>query len=137
MIEWLIRDRNAWSSAEDEIDPEDEDGRQEWFRSMWEGGGGREQVGQPEADITQEAEDEQEDDDFGDDFDDFAEGDGDEDFGDFDQPQASPPSQPPQPSILSHTVPDVLADLVSSLANDDNILPLVVHSYCSLLRPNG
>ena len=104
--------RQGWQAQGVDVDDETEEGRQAWFRSMWEGG----QQGQ-EDDEEEDDEDEgdaAEDDDFGDDFDDFAEGgEGDEDFGDFDEADDEPaPSQPP-PSQLP-TTPDILKGLVSS-----------------------
>jgi hypothetical protein len=89
---------------------ETEEGRQAWFRSMWESDQQEQQEQVEEA--GRDADDEE---DFGDDFDEFAEGgEGDEDFGDFDEADHEPhPSQPP-PSQLP-TTPDVLKGLVSRI----------------------
>lgn len=96
--------------------PVDEEQRQAWFRSMWEG---KPAEAGPDAAVADEQATQADDDDaFGDDFDDFNEGDGDDDFGDFDEAgeeeaaettaeQPAPAAQPP--------APDPLAGLVSSL----------------------
>ena len=115
-------------TSEAVVEDESEEGRQAWFRNMWESGPeppGKEAGEDDEEGDEDAAEDveDNDDDDFGDDFDDFAEGDGDEDFGDFDEAdEAEPPStQPQQPqhsqaSAIPPSAPDILAGLVSSLS---------------------
>ena len=99
---------NPWQAQG--VDDETEEGRQAWFRSMWEG----DQEEQQEQ-VEDSRPDAGEEDDFGDDFDEFAEGgEADEDFGDFDEADDEPqPSQPP-PSQLP-TTPDILKGLVSRI----------------------
>ena len=81
---------------------------------MWEG---KLQGEQEDAQEDHSAEEDHaaEDDDFGDDFDEFAEGGGDDDFGDFDEAEeaASHAPEEPQP-VTQPAAPDVLAGLVSS-----------------------
>lgn len=101
--------------------PDDSDeGRQAWFRSMWEDDVPNARHGSTgdgdEKDRNLEHDDEQNnmDDDFGDDFDDFAEGGGDDaDFGDFDEAEDAPP-QLQQPATAISPASDILAGLVSS-----------------------
>ncbi len=98
---------------------ESEEGRQAWFRSMWEG-------------EQQETKDEEEEaangeDDFGDDFDDFAEGgEDDADFGDFDEAEVPVQSIPEkqQQQMATPPAPDILAGLVSSNPIHTPSLPL-------------
>ncbi|KAK5134723.1 hypothetical protein LTR08_006238 [Meristemomyces frigidus] len=121
--------------------PVDEEARQVWFRSMWEGGSGgqggegargevqaeevvlsaqpEDSVVQPEDPVVQPEEEG-----FGDDFNDFNEGGGgdddDDDFGDFDEAEeeehgleaAPSEEQPqPQPEARQPAVPDILGGL--------------------------
>ena len=100
--------------------------RQAWFRTMWEGELEGDKAAQQQPQQEEEDEDEEEaandaddDDDPGDDFDEFAEGGGDDDFGDFDEaqevmtPQSTAPSAPaPQPTVPAASI---LAGLVSSV----------------------
>jgi len=80
---------------------------------MWEGEPEK-QAAPPEAEIEEEPA-EAEDDDFGDDFDEFNEGGGDDDFGDFDEAEETPgPVEEPQPVAQQPAAPDILAGLVSS-----------------------
>jgi hypothetical protein len=109
-------------AAEDES----EEGRQAWFRNMWESDPQPHGIEQQQRDAHETIDIEQpiqqdEEDDFGDDFDDFAEGgeNDDADFGDFDEADDTP-SQPPQPLPQQHKpppAPDILAGLVSSSRN--------------------
>lgn len=86
---------------------------------MWEGKSDEPaQPEGPQATEGQEAheddEAEAEDDGFGDDFDDFAEGQHDDDFGDFDEADETPMAPEPQPTSQPAQQPDLLAGLVSS-----------------------
>ncbi|KAK5121146.1 hypothetical protein LTR85_005630 [Meristemomyces frigidus] len=128
------RDGKIDGSGEDD-QPVDEEQRQEWFRSMWEG---KPDDAHPEADEPEEPA-EAEDDAFGDDFDDFNEGDGDDDFGDFDEAEeaeetAEEPTPPAQPAA-----PDILAGLpplnLSTLSKDDT-LP-AIHPYINAIFPDA
>lgn len=101
-------------------EPDGEEQRQEWFRSMWEGKQSenseepdREEAALP--DTEQPQEDAGDEGDFGDDFDEFNEGGEDEDFGDFDEADSTPlaSDQQQQPSISQSAPPDALAGLVS------------------------
>ena len=86
--------------------------RQAWCRSMWEGVEDTQPEGQGQEDDEVQEEDGEA---MGDDFDDFAEGDNDEDFGDFDDvEQLTPmPTQPQPPPTDFNPPPDILAGLVS------------------------
>ena len=112
-------DETPLETQQDE--PDGEEQRQEWFRSMWEGKQTEhsEEPDQEEAalpDTEQHQEDAGDDGDFGDDFDEFNEGGEDEDFGDFDEADSTPlaSDQQQQPSISQSAPPDALAGLVSS-----------------------
>ena len=108
---------------------ESEEGRQAWFRSMWEGDAKAEY----DEDEDGAVQPDDNDDDFGDDFDEFAEGgeDGD-DFGDFDEAadaeEEDVPSQPPQQPTAIPAAPDILAGLVSSVQNTNHpTIRLLLH----------
>lgn len=118
---------NGWTQSGEIGEDESEEGRQAWFRSMWEGDakdaekqGGNvwdydedEPGEEPPPDETEDDEDG-----FGDDFDDFAEGGEDDgDFGDFGEADDEPTPQPqPQPQRATiPAAPDILAGLVSSM----------------------
>ena len=103
---------------------ETEEGRQAWFRSMWEGDSHEPEEQEEVADNDADGED-----DFGDDFDDFAEGaEGDEDFGDFDEAgDDEPVTAQPAPSQLP-PAPDILKGLVSSI-------PSLIHNTLASFLP--
>ena len=109
------RREDSYQCEGEAVDEEDEEGRQRWFRSMWEGQA--DDRPKQETQFEEYNDDEDAGDDFGDDFDEFAEGDEDNDFGDFDEAEEQKEA-PPQPSQVSSqpTPPDILADLVSSNA---------------------
>jgi len=86
-----------------------EEGSQEWFRSMWEGKSEDEPASQEDNDASNDDNDQ---DDFGDDFDEFAE-EGD-DFGDFDEAEDVVTPQPAPTPAPQPAPPDILGDLVSS-----------------------
>lgn len=104
---------------------ETEEGRQAWFRSMWESDvsgkptdNEEEEEDHPVEHDADQGNDHDDDDGFGDDFDDFAEGEGDADFGDFDEAESIPSQtqETQQPRSNIPPAPDILADLVSSLS---------------------
>ena len=113
--------RSQTESGREAVDlDESEEGRQAWFRSMWEGDAKAEYDEDGDGAVQTVQTDNDNDDDFGDDFDEFAEGgeDGD-DFGDFDEAadaeEEDVASQPPQQPTAIPAAPDILAGLVSSV----------------------
>lgn len=123
------------------VEDESEEGRQAWFRNMWESKSDEPRQREEEddededEDAEQDAAKDNDDEDFGDDFDEFAEGDGDEDFGDFDEADDEPPAQPqqrPQASARPPSAPDILAGLVSSCPNT-HMHPTLVSLQASFL----
>ncbi|KAI7658674.1 hypothetical protein KC319_g9183 [Hortaea werneckii] len=127
-------------------EPDGEEQRQEWFRSMWEGKQSenseepdREEAALP--DTEQRQEDAGDEGDFGDDFDEFNEGGEDEDFGDFDEADSTPlaSDQQQQPSISQSAPPDALAGLpslnLSGLTKEET--QEAIAPYINTLFPNS
>ena len=125
-----------------QAEPDGDEQRQEWFRSMWEGKQ-TETSAEPDQeaaalpDTEQQQEDAGDEGDFGDDFDEFNEGGEDEDFGDFDEADSTPhraismhvrPSIPRQSTVRVRQDPETSAGDVSSDASKRS---------CTTCHPRG
>ncbi|KAK3617675.1 hypothetical protein LTR56_025142 [Elasticomyces elasticus] len=122
---------------DDDLDPEQQ---QAWLRSTWDS----KQQGvdvQPEEDIVEQDDGngDGDNDGFGDDFDDFNEGDGEEDFGDFDEAgEAEPEAGTAIALVEEASSPDILAGLpplnISSLSS--RATKSAIQPYVSALFPS-
>ncbi|KAK3681863.1 hypothetical protein LTR37_020822 [Vermiconidia calcicola] len=137
-----LEGRSQAESGREAVDVEEsEEGRQAWFRSMWEGDAKAEY----DEDEDGAVQPDDNDDDFGDDFDEFAEGgeDGD-DFGDFDEAadaeEEDVPSQPPQQPTAIPAAPDILAGLpplnLSACTTQEEITSAIT-PYINAVLPNS
>lgn len=111
--------------ATDEV--ENEEGRQQWFRNMWED----DTPQTPDKQQPPEEEDrpdEDGEDGFGDDFDEFAEGEEHDDFGDFDQAEDETSQIPTSTLSTAH---DTLSGLVS--IQQCSLMAIHTLTFCPLL----